>query len=339
LSTLTVLLVIGLIGWMPQRLARGMISILGGFMFCVAALAPVLWIWPSYQPPVYASIPDRAGVTFAEQLQLVGYEVNKTAVEPGDELWLTLEWQVLKPLERNWTIFVHLNDPVIGRPITQRDMYPGQGLRPTTFLQVGERLVTKHLLAVPETAVAPADLELSVGLYDFYGGDRLAVSDSGQLTVTQDAVTLAEVSLTAEADERPNPVSIHFEKGFEMVGYELAPRRANAGDQVEAIFYWQVNEPVAEDYTFFAQVVAEDTTRWGAASDLPVPTSQWAVGTIQPVPMTITLREDTPPEAYPLVIGLYTLSETGEFERLQRLSADGRPTDDFLNVTLIRVDE
>ena len=54
--------------------------------------------------------------------------------------------------------------------------------------------------------------------------------------------------------------------------------------------------------------------------------------------MTITLLEEVPPEVYPLIIGLYTLSESGEFERLQRITADGRPTDDFLNLTLVRVD-
>lgn len=339
LSALLVLLTVGLVGWLPSKPARIVIGILSGFMLGVAVLVPVLWIRPSYQPPVYASIPDRMSVNFGDQLQLVGYEVDNTAVQPGADIWLTLEWQVLAPIDRNWSIFVHLNDPVIGRPIAQRDMYPGQGLRPTTFLQVGERLVTKHLLTVPDTAVAPADLELSVGLYDFYEGERLPITEAGLLSAENEAVRLADLSLTAVPGETPNPVSINFEEGFELVGYELLPRHAQAGDDVDAVFYWRVNQPVAEDYTFFAQVVGEDTTRWGAASDLPVPTSQWEPGAVQPVPMSIALREDTPPDVYPLIIGLYTLSAAGEFERLQRITADGRPTDDFLNVTLVRVDE
>jgi hypothetical protein len=203
-------------------------------------------------------------------------------------------------------------------------------------LQPGERLVTRHLLTVPDTAVAPADLELTVGLYDYATGERLPV-DKSDLMVNENAVKLADVSLTAVPGETPNPVSIQFENGVELVGYELSPRRLAAGDTVDLTLYWQLNEAVESDYTFFAQVVDQETTRW-ASMDLPVPTSQWPVGQPQPVPFTLTLSEDTPPDVYPIIIGLYTVTEAGEFDRLQRITADGRPTDDFLKLTLLRVD-
>jgi hypothetical protein len=150
-------------------------------------------------------------------------------------------------------------------------------------------------------------------------------------------VTLAEVPLTAVPGEIPNPVSVQFEKGIELVGYELNPRRTAAGEMADLTLYWQLNESVTADYTIFAQVVDADTTRW-AAQDLPVPTSQWPTGEPQPVPLTLALNPDTPADVYPIIIGLYTLSPTGEFQRLQRITDDGRPTDDFLQLTLLRVD-
>jgi hypothetical protein len=340
LSTLTTLLVVGLVGWLPRRLATGAVAGLGGFMFVVAALAPFLWIRPSYQAPLFNPPPIQTAVTFGDELKLVGYELSPTAVQPGDPLWVTLEWDVRQPITRNWSIFVHLNDPVLERPIAQRDMFHGQGLRPTSLLSPGEHIVTRHLLTVPDTAVAPVELALTVGLYDYAtcpACARLPITDSGPLPVQENAVTLAEVPLTAVPGEIPNPVSVQFEKGIELVGYELNPRRTAAGEMADLTLYWQLNESVTADYTIFAQVVDADTTRW-AAQDLPVPTSQWPTGEPQPVPLTLALNPDTPADVYPIIIGLYTLSPTGEFQRLQRITDDGRPTDDFLQLTLLRVD-
>ncbi len=53
-SALCVLLVVGLVGWLPQKPARWTAGGLGTFMFVVAALAPWLWIQPAYATPVYA---------------------------------------------------------------------------------------------------------------------------------------------------------------------------------------------------------------------------------------------------------------------------------------------
>ncbi len=336
LSSLTVLLVVGLVGWLPRRPASWLVAGASTFLFGVALMAPFLWIRPSYQPPQFDAPPERMAAFFGDALMLVGYEVTPTAVQPGDTLWVTLAWQVMQPMDRPWSIFVHLNDPVLERPIAQRDMYPGQGLRPTSLLLPGERVVTRHVLTVPATAVAPADLALTVGLYDFVTDERLPVTES-DLPVQQAAVTLATLPLTAVPGNTPNPLSIQFEKGFELVGYTLSPRRAPPGAAVDLTLYWQLHGVLNEDYTFFAQVVDKETTRW-ASMDLPVPTSQWPVGRPQPVPLALTLQTDTPPEVYPVIIGLYTLSAGGDFQRLQRITADGRPTDDFLELTLLRVD-
>ncbi|NKQ36574.1 MAG: hypothetical protein HF973_13280 [Chloroflexi bacterium] len=333
LSALCVLLVVGLVGWLPPRPSRWIVGALAGFLFVVAAAAPFLWIQPAYATGRYTEIanPTDTAVTFGNKMQLTGYELAQKEAQPGDEIDLWLAWEVLQPMARDWSVFVHLTDPVLGVPIAQRDMYPDQGLRPTSLLRPGERIVNFYRLSVPDTAVAPADLALNVGLYDYETGERLALPDG------RDLVMLDVVRLTAVPGQTPNPVSVNFEKGVELVGYELEPRRAAAGDTLDLTLYWQLNQPLPEDYTFFAQVVDEDTTRW-ASQDLPVPTATWETGQVIPVPMTLILSEETPPGVYPIIIGLYTRTEDGSFARLQRITDDGRPTDDFLQLTLVRVD-
>ena len=144
----------------------------------IAAAAPWLWIRPAYVPPAYPGpLANQVDIDFGGEMRLVGYEVESAGLRPGDSVRVRLEWAALRPMPRAWSVFVHLNDPVLGRPIAQRDMFPGQGLLATRLLSPGERLVNEYVLTVPATAMAPAEVELVVGLYDFVTGERLATAD------------------------------------------------------------------------------------------------------------------------------------------------------------------
>ncbi len=335
LPALNTLLAVGLVGWLPQRVGRVVMAGLGLFLLGVAALAPFLWIAPAYTLPLAddVKLAQPLDVVFGERMRLRGFELSDLAVLPGDSLEVQLAWEAVAPMSRDWSVFVHLNDPVLERPIAQRDMYPGQGLWATSLMQPGERVVDRYVLHVPETAVAPANLELVVGLYDFATGERLLLADG------RDAVRLADVQLTAVPGAYPNPVQVNFEDELVLVGFEVLPRRVAAGESVTVTLYWQVKRPLSADYTFFAQVVDEDTTRWAAQDLAPTEgTSAWQVGEVYPFTMTLALQADTPPDIYPIIIGLYTRTPDGGFDRLQILTEDGRLTDDFLQLTLLRVE-
>ena len=345
-SALCVLMVVGLVGWLPPKPARWAAGSLGSFMFVVAALAPWLWIQAAYEIPVYASPMDRVGTEFGGQLRLVGYELEETAVSPGDALWLTLEWEVLDEMDRDWSVFVHLTDPVLGQPIAQRDMYPGQGLLATRLLESGDRFVNRYKLIVPPTSIAPAELILNVGLYDYNtcpDCERLPITDEGLLSVSTDAVQLATIPLTAVSGDYPNSISVNFGDELELVGYEIDPRRAQPGDMITLNTYWRGKRPLTNDYTFFAQIVDLETTARYGSQDIQPPdgtTSTWEPDTDQIIPMSITLDENIPPGVYPIIIGVYTHSEESGFQRLQIITPEGRITqDDFLILTPIRLGE
>ncbi len=347
-SPLTILLITGLVGWLPQKPARWIVAGLGTFMFAIAAIAPWVWIRPAYQPETYLPYMDDFFtpdgyfirpqlVDFGGKMRLARAAIapqRGSAVRPGDVVDVVLEWEVLAEMDRDWSVFVHLNDPVLGVPIAQRDMYHGQGLRPTSLLEPGETIKNYYRLVIPETAVAPAQLELTVGLYDYYrvNQERLPLEDG------QDAVMLAVLQLESKSGDYPNATAVNFMNELELVGYELEPRRANAGETVNLRLYVQALRSLTIDYTFFAQVVDEDTTRW-ASLDLGQPTSTWQPGETQSVEMPLTIAADTPANVYPLILGVYTLTEDGGFQRLQLVTSDGRITqDDVLTLTKIRVD-
>src|SRR5690606_711514 len=107
---------------------------------------------------------------------------------PGDFVDVVLSWEVLQPMDRDWSVFVHLHDPVLEAPAVQRDMYHGQGLRPTSLLQPGEEVNSYYRLHLPATILAPSELDRVVGLYDFTAGERLARGnglDAARLAVLQ----------------------------------------------------------------------------------------------------------------------------------------------------------
>lgn len=347
LSTLTVLMVVGLVGWMPPRPAAWVMGGVTIFMLVVSAVSPFFIIRPAYQPNLNGVVQDLTPIEagFGETMRLVGYKVEKTAVSPGDRVWVTLEWEVLQPMNRDWSVFVHLNDPVLGRPIAQRDMYLGQGLLATRLLQPGQRIVNRYLLQIPATAIAPADLELAVGLYDYYTQERLPLIQPSQTTPPNSfpsALQLAQLSLTAVSGQYPNPVSINFEDDIALIGYKLAPRRVRPGEETRLTVYLQAKRPISADYTLFAQIVnLPDTTRYAAADIAPAPpTSSWVVGQVQPITLSLTLDPNTPANVYPLILGFYTQTADGNFDRLRLVTENGRITnDDFLQLSLIRISE
>lgn len=333
LSTLSALWMAALVGWMPRRWAAPIVAGLGLFMFAVSAAAPFLWIQPAYQVEALADSTPLVAMdaTFGGELHLLGYRVEPAVAQPGDPVWLHVSWEALAPIDRDWSVFVHLNDPVLGRPIAQRDMYPGQGLLATRLLQPGQRWVDSYRLQLPQTAVAPATLDLTIGLYDFNTFERLP------LNASQDALHLADIALEPVPGETPNPIHVNFENELTLVGFEVSPRRAQPGETVSLTLYWEVERPLTTDYTFFAQIIGEDTTRW-AAQDLAKPTSRWPVNQPQHVTFPLPLRGDTPANTYPIILGVYTQTADGGFDRLQTVTEDGRLTDDFFLLTPIRVD-
>jgi hypothetical protein len=285
ISALSTILMVGLVGWFPGRIGKYVVVSIAGIFFAISALAPFIWIQPAYQ-----DMSDGAGdlrianANFDNALRLQGYSINNESIMPGDSLDVVVEWEVLQEMDRDWSVFVHLNDPQIELPAAQRDMYPGQGLRPTSLLSPGERIIDRYVLQVPETAITPALLELTVGLYDFGTGERMLVQGGG------DSVILDTIALTARPGDIPNPVSINFEDVFELVGFSLEPRRLSPGENIELNLVYVLMKEVSENYTFFVQVVGDDTTRW-ASQDLSQPTSVWQPGEVQKVSFTLNLAE------------------------------------------------
>lgn len=345
ISAISTLLVAGLFGWLPQRwrVSQWGVLALGGLMFLISAVAPFAWIAPAYRPPAapteeeIAAIESPLEVDLGGRMRLLGYDLDRRSVEPGGSLELTLYWQTLAPMDRNWSVFVHLNDPVIDAPVAQRDMYPGQGLLATQLLDPGEFISSRYVIQVPGAAYAPSDTDLVIGLYDYHGGERLRTTDG------RDAVLLTQVSIVPQSQSRyPNPVCYNFGDQLALVGYQISPRRLQPGETITLTLTWQALTDMEIDYTVFTHLrdLEDPSNRIYAQHDALAPggSSNWSEGQIVEAVYYLILAMDTPPQIHEIEVGVYYRQAENNYPRLQLVTPDQRLVDDFLILGKVRVD-
>jgi hypothetical protein len=130
----------------------------------------------------------RSNVEFGEGIMLLGND--RELVDSGLEL--VLYWQAERPLDQNWTVFVHLVDSA-GNLVAQRDSQPRDGYYPTSVWDQGEVVDDRHLLVFP-TNLPDGNYQVVVGLYSVDSGERLPVLDSDS-NPTEDSVSLVVLAL------------------------------------------------------------------------------------------------------------------------------------------------
>lgn len=334
LSAEMILLATGLAGLFSYRSGRWIMGAVVGFLFVIAALAPFVWIAPAYsaETGVHSAEFTHVDYTFGDAMQLTGYHVSATDAQPGDTVDVTLEWRVLAAMDRDWSVFVHFTDPVTGTPAAQRDMFPGQGLLATRLLEPGQIITNRYHVAIPSTATSPAELALTVGLYDYAIGERLTTA------LGDDAIVLDPIQLQSPAGELPNPTSVNLGDELEIIGYEIDSRRVAAGEEIGLTVYIRPMGDLERDYSLFAQVIdPDDNTRW-AAYDLPQPTSHWSQDAVQTLSLPLSVDANTPPGVFPLIVGAYTVTD-GNIENLPVVVDNRITNDNFWQLTQVRIDE
>jgi hypothetical protein len=130
----------------------------------------------SFTPPNLAHRPD---LRFGDSIKLVGYEITPAG---ANELTVKVAWQATGIPDRDYTVFVHLNNPD-GSTFSQHDSQPS---RPTSRWIVGEVISDSYTLKMP-----PGTYKIELGLYMQENGLRLPIRDAkGQYW--GDALTIDE---------------------------------------------------------------------------------------------------------------------------------------------------
>ena len=110
-------------------------------------------------------------ITFDHRLRLIGFEVTAAELPPTTYL-LRLFWQVMAPMEQDYTVFVHVLN-ADGVRVTQHDAPPGDRSFPTSTWLPGDVILDLHPLELPA-----GEYRLLIGVYHQPTGQRLAASDA-----------------------------------------------------------------------------------------------------------------------------------------------------------------
>ncbi|GAB4549159.1 MAG: hypothetical protein Kow0063_44050 [Anaerolineae bacterium] len=112
------------------------------------------------------------------KMELLGYDVSPRAGQPGGDLVVTLYWRALAPMDRDYTVFVHLVGPD-GHLVAQHDGQPWWEVSlPTSTWGPGEELRDQHRLSLPPELGA-GTYSLQAGVYYWETLKRLPVIEGG----------------------------------------------------------------------------------------------------------------------------------------------------------------
>jgi len=135
------------------------------------------------------------GVRLGDKIILDGYRLIDEEVRVGDIVRLILHWRAKGEVGEDYKVFVHLLDEE-GRLVAQRDSEPQGGMRPTSSWRVGEEVVDRYGVMIPEGLPA-GEYELVVGTYEPESGERLSIVDD-EGVVIGDKVSLGMVEVVDE---------------------------------------------------------------------------------------------------------------------------------------------
>lgn len=137
---------------------------------------------------VYRLLPPQVtvNVTYGENIRMVGYDLNKTAAAPGDDLRLRPYWQAASPPQANDSMFVHLLPAGETAPVAQYDGAPASGARlPVTWDDPDEVVVGAWATVPLPGDLPPGAYRLALGLYNFETGQRLPIDDTNDAHIIE----------------------------------------------------------------------------------------------------------------------------------------------------------
>jgi len=144
----------------------------------------------SFKPP---SIPHPLQADLAHKVRLLGYGLTPDTLHSGGTLHLTLYWQALAKIEKDYTVFTHLIDEE-GRIWGQKDNFPAGGMRPTSGWLVGEIVVDDYDIPL-RGDTPPGEYTIEIGMYDLISGERLAAFDAGGKRLPDNRIPLTPVEV------------------------------------------------------------------------------------------------------------------------------------------------
>lgn len=232
-------------------------------------------------------------------LKLRGYDLSRDVVPTGEQVRVTLYWEVQADPSMDYQVVLALRDGN-GRRWGRLIEPPLAGTYPTTRWQPGQLWADVHYLTVPA--------ELASGTY------RLEVGLVGPSEAEVTAVELGELQVKAvprRFDPPPiaYPLVADLGEQVRFLGYAVEPQTLKAGGELHLTLYWQARAPMDVSYKVFTHLLDAGASMWGQVDAFPVngtrPTTGWLPGEIIVDRYQIPIDPAAPPGEYFVELGMY----------------------------------
>ncbi|MCD6291238.1 MAG: hypothetical protein J7M34_12100, partial [Anaerolineae bacterium] len=335
MPAISLLIIWGVTAWLPGRATRPAVGLIAGAFLIFAAWTIRGPIRAAYAPPTrLAQATLKPGeqlleARFGGSAELVAYRIWPKDVKPGQAVSVTLLWQALAPMQKNYTVGIH----VLGEDLVsygEQNIYPGRGNFATTLWRPGDIFRETYWVPLKEPPPGPVPTmgRISVALFLDHGDQpHLPVTDAHGNAIGE-SVIFGRLRIGAKvAPTTPTSRPLGTLNGeIALVGAELGPRVfPMAGFSIPITLTWQALKHPAGDYTVFVQLLDADG-RWVAGHDAPprhgnYPTGLWQPGDVVSHTVSLSLPRSLFSGVYRLITGMY---RPEDMKRLPAQDASGR---------------
>ncbi len=265
------------------------------------------------RPTVKTEYPIRH--RFPQGLAIAEANVERTCLEQGENLSLTVKWAAVATLGGDYNCFLRLKDE--GGKVAQEWREPIASSYPTSRWPINALVLAHYRLGLSR--------DLPPGLYHLVlvPSDALTEEEPGEFDVGIIEVIAAECHFTVPEMQRE--LGVTFGGEVLLLGYDLA----REGEELRLKLYWQALQQMKTNYKVFVHLFDPATetivTQWDAMpQEGRYPTSRWAEGEVVSDSITLFLAEVLPGH-YRLAVGVY---DPATVDRLPAVDAAGLPVRD-----------
>ena len=263
----------------------------------------------------------------APGIQLLGYDLPRSDVNPGETVSVALYWQALEDVSQDYLLSLSLKDGE-GQVWLEQQGRPVDDTYPTTEWEEGEVLRDWHDLTLPAD-MPPGAYGIFIGVLE---GERLL----GEMALGTTEVRSRARQFTIP--EIQHPMKARLGEAIVFLGYDLTSQEVRGNETLKLTLYWQALQEMDTSYTVFTHLLDEEKRIWGQMDSIPgggkAPTLSWIAGEVIIDEHEIVVHPETPPGDYAVEIGMYA-ANTGE--RLPAYQEHEEPMGDRILVGDIQV--
>ncbi len=276
----------------------------------IALLTPFTVIATQYMSPnPVVDIPIGAKPVYAEfgDVALIGYEHTNRRYLPGEDISVTLYWQVLEQSEEDNSIFLSLIDDN-RQEIGRYSSYPGAGTLRTSTWEAGNIYPDKYIVNIDQSAFGRYPFDLQVEWDNLKIDKPISATNAEGDFIEPILLDIgAVVSLRVESNpqgfaEIPTESQPTFEQLIRLREFLIDT------DRNEIVLHWQADSTPTENYTVFVHALDKDGNIVAQADAPPrLPTEYWRWGesylTYHDFPAEVNILD------YTIIVGWYINDE------------------------------